>query len=1101
MVLIMIKSLRKKLVFLLTILLLCSISAVSSAENSDDFYVSALFGNIEKMADCLANGDSINEPDESGKTGLLYAVNGKSAEMVEFLINKGADVNLYDADKRVPIYYAAQSGNLNIIRLLAEGGADVNQRYQFQTTPLMAAFFNDKLDAFKVLMGYGANIDALTNEEKVLYKYFQKVVNHKNSYIPDIEFEQIAKGGLSLLHAMTYMDSTDKVEFLLDNGANIDTRDFTGDTPLANACSQGNLNMTMKLVERGAFVLAHDNSGYPAASIANNYPGIDKYIATIKGIKDKDINQPRWFNKNKKIKSVKTFFENGGEIEPLDDSGNTFLHYLATITAEKREKPHSEIMTEEEKEAWVNKDITELNELLSIVSENVTNFNVKNFYGRTPLHIAAEKQNSIYTQFLLKKGLNAAEKDKNGDQPLHLLADNIWLFNDSTLNDQIENINNIINMLLENGANINAKNALNKTPFFYLIESNVTRKEDSFPIAKHFLNKGADINSTNIAGNTILIESCMDKDVKCVEFLLNNGADKSIKNYFGKRAIDIIKGYNDYNAIYRLLKNDMGNLYYAAQMGEYDKIESAINEGYNVNRINKKGYTILHIAAEMGHLEIVKLLVENGADINFKGPNGITPIYWATVNNKIEVVKFLLEAGANPFAGFAEKNSLAGLACYNYRHLLCDIILKKAGGGLLHKGVSGRDGIFMMEEEDRRNELEKREKVDIYDDEGNFKQCYLEYSSEGTDRLLHKSVVSKNFSKVNELLAKGCDINEIDNKGKTALMYACEYGLTDMIQYLIDHKADLNLVTNEHISTPLEISLCENQTEAIKVLIDNGYDVNLQDEHGDTVLGRERFIPKERALLYLLEHGIDPNIKNDNGRNALFKAAEENHFDYLYLLAENGGNINAIDNDGCNVLQHFLHDKYKIDESNRKTFNLLLDLGANLSNVDNNGNSILNNALDAGIFPLVKLIIENGTDLEALDLNKNTVLNGLFVLYNDSKSDIAIYLLEHGANVNTPSGNNVYPLSTAVDKSNYELCKAMLEHGANANSVDYNGTTPLYTAVRRKNIEIIELLLKYGADMNLKIKDQWTVIQKAQSYTDDEGKKVLEVLLNYGKEN
>lgn len=81
-----------------------------------------------------------------------------------------------------------------------------------------------------------------------------------------------------------------------------------------------------------------------------------------------------------------------------------------------------------------------------------------------------------------------------------------------------------------------------------------------------------------------------------------------------------------------------------------------------------------------------------------------------------------------------------------------------------------------------------------------------------------------------------------------------------------------------------------------------------------------------------------------------------------------------------------------------------------------------------------------------------------------NKTEIAIYLIEAGADPNTSNANKRTPLHLAVDRNNPAISTALLKAGANANVLDQEGWTPLHHAAAKNQIENARALLDGGAD-------------------------------------
>ena len=90
-------------------------------------------------------------------------------------------------------------------------------------------------------------------------------------------------------------------------------------------------------------------------------------------------------------------------------------------------------------------------------------------------------------------------------------------------------------------------------------------------------------------------------------------------------------------------------LHWAVKWGSQAMMEFLIEQGADVNAVNKKGATPLFIASFHGDREAMSLLIEEGADVNAgkEGNLNSTPLHWAAFNGHTESVKLLLAGGAD----------------------------------------------------------------------------------------------------------------------------------------------------------------------------------------------------------------------------------------------------------------------------------------------------------------------------------------------------------------------------------------------------------------------------------------------------------------------
>ena len=91
-------------------------------------------------------------------------------------------------------------------------------------------------------------------------------------------------------------------------------------------------------------------------------------------------------------------------------------------------------------------------------------------------------------------------------------------------------------------------------------------------------------------------------------------------------------------------------------------------------------------------------------------------------------------------------------------------------------------------------------------------------------------------------------------------------------------------------------------TSVIRALLENGMDVDTQDEDHLTGLiwaGRKG---KIESAAVLLEYGAAIELGDKRGRTALFHAATFGHCDFVEFLASAGANVNPIDSHKCTPL-------------------------------------------------------------------------------------------------------------------------------------------------------------------------------------------------------
>lgn len=130
------------------------------------------------------------------------------------------------------------------------------------------------------------------------------------------------------------------------------------------------------------------------------------------------------------------------------------------------------------------------------------------------------------TKYLIEKGININQRDQDNISALFFTAKDTAL------------------LLLENGIEVNVReNLMNSSPLGFrarFVEKDMTVDEINLwkKIVETFVQKGADINSQDNLGDTLLHNMCLNKNSSSdlVAFVVKLGADPEIKDNWGKTA-------------------------------------------------------------------------------------------------------------------------------------------------------------------------------------------------------------------------------------------------------------------------------------------------------------------------------------------------------------------------------------------------------------------------------------------------------------------------------------------------------------------------------------------------------------------------------------
>jgi ankyrin repeat protein len=154
---------------------------------------------------------------------------------------------------------------------------------------------------------------------------------------------------------------------------------------------------------------------------------------------------------------------------------------------------------------------------------------------------------------------------------------------------------------------------------------------------------------------------------------------------------------------------------------------------------------------------------------------------------------------------------------------------------------------------------------------------------------------------------------------------------------------------------------------------------------------------------------------------------------------------------------------------------------------DSFNDSLIKAAADCNLSK-AKYALSHGADIDA---QNSSVILAATVPYgqhgrrhraSDCISVIKL-LLDHGVDVNSPTGNNgMTALMTAtLVRPKLSMVKFLISHGANVNAQGKNGWTALMLASLAGDINIIKLLLSHGADVNIKSDEGDTALSIAET--------------------
>ncbi len=412
------------------------------------------------------------------------------------------------------------------------------------------------------------------------------------------------------------------------------------------------------------------------------------------------------------------------------------------------------------------------------------------------------------------------------------------------------------------------------------------------PSSVHLLlARKADVNAPQADGTTALHWAARWDDIETAGLLIRAGANAGTANHDGATPMflasqngsaamieQLLKGGANVNA--PVLSHGETALMMASRSGNVDAVRVLLDHGAQINaKDTLRGTTALMWAAEQGHVGVVELLVRRGADVRAQsevlrplkrrglgfapanqqgGPDapvkgGLTALLFAARQGSMECVRALTTSGADVNQTSADSSSPLLVAVQNGYYDI-SLYLMDHGANINFANSKGWTPLYLAV----KNRNEETTAIPGPNTDGvlNFIQALLDRGANPNLRIQADTEIHQ-----------GMTAAWLKEAGATPLLRAALCGDLMVVRLLLDHHADPSIPTFDHTTPLLAASgvgwadgmlreYSEEQTlEVVKLLLDQGSDVNAANDHGITALHGAGFKGANKVVQLLVDHG------------------------------------------------------------------------------------------------------------------------------------------------------------------------------------------------------------------------------------------------------
>ena len=780
-------------------------------------------GDIATVNKFLDEGVPVDLTDEEGWSLLHHAAALGQVEVINLLREKGCRVDLIDNEDRTPLHYAASNGDIETIRLLIEMGNNVNSVDNEGNTPLKWSVMCEQNAAIEELTKHGGTVEIEEMEPSA------DNLERPAILLPFQDPGHILGDGNNEVCQSNQTELTTDIQHLSTAGQSNDSYKHSD-----HNSHRTDLVTTNQCMDTNADTTQLEGDIFEAAQCGDT--------ATVKGyldlgvsvdVTDKDGWSPvHHAIAHRQVEVIRLLMDRGCFMNPVKNRKQATKSNDLHITTEGGSK----YTTYATKQLYGDVfEAARCGDTATIQSYVISGgpVDLTDEDGRTLLHCAAGEGQMKVVELLIKRGCCIDQVDKNGCTPLDYATACGHVQTVQLLKQQSEEQYVINSVYCSIGR----------------IILHVAAGSGDIHLIELLVEKGLDVNILDNEGRTPLHAAATSGHLESVLTLLRLGGRESMTKIAGTCGTP---------------------LHQAVGKGHKEIVSLLLNEGCPIDVVDSEGSSVLHAAAAVGHIYLIEMLAEKGLDVNKGNDEVWTPLHAAAAYGQLESVLTLLRLG-----GRESMTKVAG-----------------TGGTPLHWAV--KEG--------------HKDIVSLLLNEG----CPINVVDSGGRSVLHYAARYGQLHMIEMLAEQMLDVNIGDDEGSTPLHVAAAYGQLESVRTLLrlGGRESMNKVAGTR-GTPLHQAVGNGHKDIVSLLLNEGSPV-VVNRKGSTLFHLTAQYDQNDMVEMLAEQGLDVNIGDNNGQTSLHYAAISGHVTTFKKLVSVGGTIHLMDKFGMKfsdwilILQNFV---------------------------------------------------------------------------------------------------------------------------------------------------------------------------------------------------